>query len=192
MAIQPPSDIVLDVLQAADPASIETARARLASAQAVKGAEMLAGTPASFESRLGDAKLGDAGLAARTANIDSTSNHKKSEKIPESYRKFESMVLQNFVKSMLPDSESLFGEGVSGEMWRGMMADQLGDALAKGDGIGIAEMLARGGKTALRDRDGRMTYNDADQRTDVTAKVVVENQMKALDALLPGRTGDKA
>ena len=186
MAISPPSDIVLDVIQAADPTALETAQARLRSAQSVKGAEMLAGTPAAFEATLDKASLSD-----RAAGLDSTANRKKTHDVPQSYHKFESMVLQSFVKSMLPESsEVLFGQGVSGEMWRGMMAEQLGDALAKGDGIGIAEMLARGGKTALYDKDGRLTYNDADNRTNIASQVMVQHQMQALDHLLPGDETD--
>ena len=48
-------------------------------------------------------------------------------KVPQVYRKFEAMVLQNFVKNMLPNSETLYGKGSAGEIWKGMMAEQLGN-----------------------------------------------------------------
>jgi hypothetical protein len=70
------------------------------------------------------------------------------------YRKFEAFVLQMFVESMLPkDANNIFGKGTAGTIWRSMMAEQLGNEIAKGDGIGIAKQLAKsrslagGGKT---------------------------------------------
>ncbi len=182
MAITPPSDIVLDVLNAADPARLDVAQARLASAHELKGARELAATDKGF-----DATLVKAGLETRAAALDSIQNHMPRKDVPESYRKFEAMVLQSFVKSMLPsDSEAVFGKGVSGEMWRGMMAEQLGDALAKGGGIGIAETLARGGKEKLVDKQGHVTLDLNDNRVSIASQVMAENQLKALDKLLPG------
>ncbi len=73
----------------------------------------------------------------------------KSE-VDETSRKFEAMVLENLVKSMLPSqSEEIFGKGVAGDMWKGMMAEQLGDAIAKGGGIGIADALVKAQKASL-------------------------------------------
>jgi Rod binding domain-containing protein len=44
---------------------------------------------------------------------------------------------------MLPkQSEDLFGKGTAGTVWRSMMAEQLGNQLAQGKGIGIAKQLA--------------------------------------------------
>ncbi|MNT59565.1 chemotactic signal-response protein CheL [compost metagenome] len=55
------------------------------------------------------------------------------------------MILQNFVKSMLPnDSENVFGKGTSGDIWKSMMAEQIGDVISKSGGIGIADQLAAG------------------------------------------------
>ena len=59
------------------------------------------------------------------------------------YRKFEAFVLQVFVETMLPkQSEDLFGKGTAGTVWRSMLAEQLGNQLAQGKGIGIAKQLA--------------------------------------------------
>ncbi len=66
-----------------------------------------------------------------------------AEAIRETYRKFEAMVLQNFVKSMLPaDSEDVHGKGTAGEIW-GMMAEQIGDVISRAGGIGIAASLMK-------------------------------------------------
>jgi peptidoglycan hydrolase FlgJ len=44
---------------------------------------------------------------------------------------------------MLPkESEEVFGKGTAGGVWKSMLAEQLGNQLAKGNGIGIAKQLA--------------------------------------------------
>jgi Rod binding domain-containing protein len=35
-----------------------------------------------------------------------------------------------------------FGKGVAGDVWRSMLAEQLGNAVAKSGGVGIAKFLA--------------------------------------------------
>ncbi|MEX3007053.1 rod-binding protein [Hoeflea sp. TYP-13] len=122
MSISPPSDLVLDVVRAADPESVREAHRKLldrASAASQTAFEAVANRPVGAEVKVQD---GD---------------------IPQTYRDFEAMVLQSFVKHMLPtDAENVFGEGTAGDVWKGMMAEQLGNALAKGGGIGIAQQLA--------------------------------------------------
>lgn len=64
------------------------------------------------------------------------------DKSLEVYQRFEAMILQSFIGDMLPtDSEQLYGKGTAGEIWKGMMAEQLGAVLAKGGGIGIAARM---------------------------------------------------
>ncbi len=53
---------------------------------------------------------------------------------------FEAFVLQSFIKEMLPSkAENVFGSGLSGDVYKSMMAKALGDALAQRSTIGIAE-----------------------------------------------------
>jgi peptidoglycan hydrolase FlgJ len=55
---------------------------------------------------------------------------------------FEAFVLQSFIKQMLPkEAESVFGSGLSGDIYKSMMANALGDALAQRSTIGIAEHI---------------------------------------------------
>lgn len=118
MAISTQGDIVLDVVRAADPTLVETARARLSS---------LAGkaTGADFAATLGTAPAPSPASAS-----------------PEAFRKFEAMVLQTFLQSMLPeDTESVYGSGVAGQMWQSMLAEKLGEAMAARGGIGIADRI---------------------------------------------------
>ncbi len=57
---------------------------------------------------------------------------------------FEAFVLQSFIKQMLPkNAESTFGSGLSGDVYKSMMANALGDSLAQRSSIGIAEHIDR-------------------------------------------------
>ncbi|HDZ75568.1 MAG TPA: hypothetical protein ENH55_22950 [Aurantimonas coralicida] len=75
---------------------------------------------------------------------------------------FEGFVLRSFVESMLPsEASSYFGSGTAGAIWRSMMAEEIGNELAKGGGIGIAASIANkpgGGFGAI---DGREAASDS-------------------------------
>ena len=133
MSIQTATDIILDVVRAADPAVAQRAEAMLETASARKS-EQAAGTPAFQRELLASADPSTISVSvARDAAPD---------KSLETYQRFEAMILQSFIGSMLPkDSEELYGKGTAGEIWKGMMAEQLGSALAQGGGIGIAARM---------------------------------------------------
>lgn len=137
MAISPPSDLVLDVVKAADPAEVQAAQAKLQANRAAFAANSLAEAGSGFQSTVDI--LSRPATQAGLANANERTQ--KTDKVPAAYHKFEAMVLQNFVKNMLPDSETLYGKGTAGEMWKGMMSEQLGNTLAKGGGVGIAEQM---------------------------------------------------
>jgi peptidoglycan hydrolase FlgJ len=116
VAISPPGDIILDVARAADPEKVEAARARLKAFATAGGTD--------FEA------VGLRQTPPTRADV------------PDTFVKFEAMVLQSFLQNMLPeDGDSVFGAGLSGEMWRGMLAQQLGEVMARRGGIGIAERV---------------------------------------------------
>lgn len=178
MAISPPSDLVLDVVRAADPAQVQEAQAKLKSNRAAFEATSLAEAGAGFQAAVGILNRDTAAANATQAQGVSAVGGKT---VPEHLRKFESMVLQNFVKSMLPtDSEETYGKGTAGEIWRGMMADQLGEAIAKGGGIGIAESLAKSSGIGA-------ASPDKDKNTDRVASGMVQAlQREAFADLTPG------
>lgn len=127
MAIATSGDLILDVVRAADPASAEAARARLAS----------------FAGKAEAAQFSVAAGAASPAGAPDRSPAMKGA-TPEAFAKFEAMVLQTFIQSMLPqDTEAVYGEGMAGEMWQAMLAEQLGTTMAKRGGIGIADRILR-------------------------------------------------
>jgi peptidoglycan hydrolase FlgJ len=149
MIVSSTPDVVLDVLEAADPATQRAATAKL---------DALRPSDAGFAATM-DGEVGKAAATARAGADQSSATTVRSG--PESpnaaasvqvikassptdvYRKFEAFVLQVFVETMLPkQSEDLFGKGTAGTVWRSMMAEQLGNQLAQGKGIGIAKQLA--------------------------------------------------
>lgn len=124
MAISPPSDIVLDVARAAEPASVEAARAALMK-RVSAGANAVA-------------EIFSPGETAPTTTATPTTKSQAAEP----FRKFEAMVLQQFVQTMLPAQDSaVYGKGLAGDMWKSMMAEKIANVMAERGGIGIADRI---------------------------------------------------
>lgn len=122
------TDIVSDVVNAANPAKLRSSVAQLAGS--------------SDADRLDMASLV---LAANDTAPDANNGTAKTVNPKEkAYQQFEASVLRNFVEEMLPKStENTYGEGTAGNVWRSMQADFMSQELAKSGGIGIASTLAR-------------------------------------------------
>ncbi|KYK49815.1 rod-binding protein [Bradyrhizobium liaoningense] len=143
MIVTATPDLVLDVLEAADPVTQRAATAKL---------DTLKSADADFAATM-DAEIGKA-AADQSAKVSESQPGAVNGppvqviKAPGSgdvYRKFEAFILQTFVETMLPkESEEVFGKGTAGGVWKSMLAEQLGNQLAKGKGIGIARQLAAG------------------------------------------------
>jgi peptidoglycan hydrolase FlgJ len=57
---------------------------------------------------------------------------------------FEAFVLQEFVSAILPkEAGSVYGNGLSGEMWQSMFAEKIAAQMAERGGIGIADRLLK-------------------------------------------------
>ena len=164
MAIDPPSDVVLEVLKAADPARAAAATQRL-NALAGAGAaetgdfsETLAQTArpappappllpgmADARSRLADAAFATSDKAAK-AQVD-----------------FEAVLLNGFVNEMLPkDGSATFGQGLAGDMWKSMLADQVSRQIAKSGALGIAKRLFAAHPLSASESLERASRLDAD------------------------------
>ena len=188
MAITPPSDLVLDVVRAADPKGVEEAQAKLKANRAAFQATSLADSGNGFASAVSVLNR-DSASAQRSA--DATGS---SDKVPATYRKFEAMVLQNFVKSMMPtDDENVYGKGLAGDMWKSMMAEQIGDAVAKSGGIGIAaSLMPREGMASTDGDNGLVKASTETSSVNVAASIVHEYERKAMAGFLPGATDTTA
>jgi peptidoglycan hydrolase FlgJ len=137
VSINPPSDIVLDVAKAADPARSVAATERLA--QMARGK---ATTETSFSNALSGLRSSVNDEAGLRSQVELMSAHRRdsTEHIDpktKAYRGLEALVLQNLVETMMPESEEFFGEGSAGSIWRSMLAQELGTDLAKKVDLGI-------------------------------------------------------
>ena len=113
------TDIVRDVINAADPAKLQTSIAKLGGTSDPAGVD----------------------IASLVLNASDTKAVNPKEK---AYEQFEASVLRSFVEEMLPKkTENVYGEGTAGNVWRSMQADFMSQELAKSGGIGIASTLAR-------------------------------------------------
>ncbi|MBB4567296.1 rod-binding protein [Rhizobium leucaenae] len=176
MAISPPSDLVLDVVKAANPADVQAAQEKLAANRAAFAATSLAENGNGFASTVSALDS-----AATKAGLSNANTHTASTKVPQAYHKFEAMVLQNFVKNMLPNSETLYGKGSAGEIWKGMMAEQLGNTLAKNGGVGIAEQMYKEQVDKMRNTGAvNAATNENDKKMALSA--ITDFQRKTLAA----------
>lgn len=141
MIVTATPDLVLDVLEAADPVSQRAATAKL---DALKSAD--ADFAATMDVEIGKVAADQSAKVSESQPGAVNGPPVQVIKAPASgdvYRKFEAFILQTFVETMLPkESEEVFGKGTAGGVWKSMLAEQLGNQLAKGKGIGIAKQLA--------------------------------------------------
>ena len=160
MAISPPSDLVLDVVRAADPQAVQAAQQKLSANRAAFAATSLAEAGQGFGAAVDATRRAERFVAAegtrtaaQSAGLGNVTAHMKSSDIPKPYKDFEAVFLQNFVKTMLPqDSEEIYGKGSAGEIWKSMQAEQFANARAAGDGVGVAQQLYA---QALQRAEGR-------------------------------------
>lgn len=171
MAISPPSDIVLDVARAVEPADLQTARTELARRT---GAATPTGIDAAFS-------LASSAVQARGATRQADPTDQAT-----AYRKFEGIVLQTFIQSMLPkDAEQVYGKGVAGDMWKSMMAGRIADVMTERGGIGIADHLLadhyRDGdvKAPIGQISRGLQNSDLDRQDMLSSALLQELQRKA-------------
>ena len=141
MAFSPKTDIILEVASAADPSRASLAAQRL---NAIAGSNA---TPADFVSSLNQVAgvasgppsslLGGADARSRLAEAASG-----PEKLGKEKTQFEAMMLNSFVSELLPkDTGEVFGQGMAGDMWRSMLAEQVSTQIAKSGKLGLARRL---------------------------------------------------
>jgi flagellar protein FlgJ len=142
VSINPPSDIVLDVARAADPARSVEATERLARmgpdtepvaggfSNVLRGLPREPATTAELQTQMELSRASPQTRGERTAT-------EPLDPQTKAYHNFEALVLQNLVETMLPNSEEFFGEGTAGTIWKSMLAKELGTDLAKKVDLGI-------------------------------------------------------
>jgi len=125
MAINPLSDIVLDVTKAADPHTYRVSVEKLQKAQANPAIKF----DAASHSLAMEGMRPPVALQTRGA-------------LENPHRKFEAFMLQNFIMNMFTsDTTSVFGSGAGADFWKDMLAEKMADEMAHSGGIGVAAML---------------------------------------------------
>lgn len=141
MAVELPSDLVMDVMRSADPVRRNAATVKLqagSGGEHVTFSELVNGT-ANQSGVFSDHSLTALGCLAGC----------REDRV---HKDFERMVLRNLFEALLPKEETnAFGSGPSAGVWRSMAADQLAGIYAEKGGFRIAPVLASAdGKTSMR------------------------------------------
>jgi peptidoglycan hydrolase FlgJ len=134
MAIDASSDIVLEVAKAADPTRAAAVVQRLNALSGAAGA----GAADFADTLAATSEPSRANARARLSAVADAADE-KAAKVKVG---FEAVMLNSFVSEMLPnDTSSVFGQGMAGDMWKSMLADQVSRQMAKTDTLGIAKRL---------------------------------------------------
>ncbi|MGI9353879.1 MAG: rod-binding protein [Rhizobiaceae bacterium] len=126
MAFDFGSDILTDAIRAANPAKVEAVRVRLENFS--KSAATSGHTPFKevYETELDQSQ--PVGRVDKRAALE----------------KYEAAVLGTFIEAMMPkETESVYGTGFSGEVWKSQLSRAVADQLAHHGGIGIASRLLK-------------------------------------------------
>lgn len=152
MAFNPRTDVVMEVLSAADPSRASLAAQRLSA---------LAGSNApgaDFSADLERAASSAAEISAPLTNAGDARSRLAEvpggqDKLGQAKTQFEAMMLSSFVGELLPkDAGAVFGQGMAGDMWRSMLAEQASLQIAKSGKLGLARRLFATHELNGRDR----------------------------------------
>ncbi|MGE0211647.1 MAG: rod-binding protein [Parvibaculaceae bacterium] len=181
MAINPPSDIVLDVARAADPARYQNAVEKLSKlhpeAETVAFSEVLSSVDRPAETQA--VRFDRNSALADMRHSDAANDRAATDGVRKTYRDFESFFLQSLFQLMLPqDGSSIYGKGTAGEFWKSLFAENLGKELSNAGGIGVADQLLAGRLGQKAEAEG-------------SARVWASN-LPSLDPRFPGFLNDKA
>jgi Rod binding domain-containing protein len=141
MAIDPPSDIVLEVARAADPTRAAAVAQRLNGLAAnvnATGEDFGAALDQASPTKAASVVEGAPDMRARFASIQLGGNDKASK----AQVQFESVLLNSLVSEMLPkDAPQAYGQGLAGEMWRSLLAEKISGEIAGSGALGIGRRL---------------------------------------------------
>lgn len=148
MGIQPPSDLIVDVINAADPAKAQAMATRLRQASSTSSALAFSGQFDSEMRQMGLPleQLSVLGPASTVSLRNATALAQKGaiQGNSDQYKQFEAMVLSSFVQNMMPTkAPTVFGAGTAGDVWKSMLSEKIANEMAKAGGIGIANRVAQ-------------------------------------------------
>ncbi len=140
MSIFPATDIVSGVARAADPEKLRVATKLLTGVDPGNS-----GFTQGLDARAARAVEGQTTVVSSSARSNQTSEAAPSGL--QAVQKFEAFLLQNWLEILLPSKEGgSYGSGASGNVWRSMMAEQLGMQIARSGGLGLQKTLEQWGR----------------------------------------------
>jgi hypothetical protein len=115
-------------------------------------AEVAAGAnvePGAFSTSVEAAQIGAAEnpstVPASSTPRTPVTSARQSRNPSDAFGQLEAFVLQTFIQSMLPkNAQHVYGKGTAGEVWKSMLAEKLGNEIARSGQMGIAKRLASG------------------------------------------------
>ena len=173
MAFNPRTDVVLEVASAADPSRATLAAQRL-NALAAPNAPT-----ADFAADVDRAAAAGSAASAPLANAAGARSRLAEapggpDKLRQAKTQFEAMMLNSFVGDLLPkDSGEVFGQGMAGDMWRSMLAEQVSMQIAKSGKLGLARRLFANHEVAMRsERIGEAAKAVGESAAQMSAKIL--------------------
>lgn len=138
MAFDPRSDVVLEVLNAADPSRADLAAQRL---NALAASSPRAGDfAADLDKAARSVPFPAQGLSNARSRLTQMADG--PDKAARAKVDFEAMMLNSFVGEILPkNAGSVFGQGMAGDMWRSMLSEQVARQIAKSGALGLSKRL---------------------------------------------------
>jgi hypothetical protein len=138
MTIQPLSDIIMDVANAADPLRAAAAKQKLAEASGGDFASLLEGA-----SHLRAGTSWSEVSRARFFSDQTGRSLAAGDQSDEAKRGLETLIAKMLVETMLPkENAATFGHGTAGRVWRSLLADRLAEDLTRGKGLGILKNVS--------------------------------------------------
>jgi peptidoglycan hydrolase FlgJ len=144
VSIKPPSDILLDVARAADPAKSTAAMERLVRLGGKGDVD-----EAQFRDVLGRVNTPRSSSPSLPAIAEPRFANTQPEKVKETaqtkaYQGITALLLENLVDNMMPDDDDgFFGSETGSSVWRSMLAQELGTSLSKSVNLGIGPKHVR-------------------------------------------------
>jgi len=139
MSIQPASDLILDVARAADPTRASAVAQRLNAIAADAPTDMAASDFAQALEQTGSAATPRPALVAARGPDRNPIGANSPDRAKT---QFEAMLLTSLIGEMMPkDTPEAFGGGMSGDMWKSMLAEKMADQIAKSGALGLSRRL---------------------------------------------------
>jgi|GEM_PF-3677439 len=165
MAINPLSDIVLDVTRAVDSqvyhASVEKLQKVQTNAEVTSFNEVHAAL--TLEGMRPPARRQD--MAIQT----------------NPHRQFEAFMLQRFITDMFTsDTSSVFGKGAGADFWKGLLAEKMADEMAQSGGIGVAALLENQEKVHTQQKSSSFDHA-------IASTIVNQNQINLVRSVIRGK-----